>query len=93
MPNNKAEAFAAVKNDKRGLNVRGSFAHVNRKLMFLPPTQQAEVRGQIESFRESAAERNKLKMSVGNELRRCKEKRVYELQILGHPERDFRPGG
>ena len=42
-----------------------------------------EVRGR---FQELTARSNKLKMSVGNEPRRCKEKKVCKLQILGHPK-------
>ena len=53
--------------------------------MVLLPTQQAEVRERLVFFRELIEGRDKVKMSVENEPRRCKEKKVYELQILGHP--------
>ena len=52
-----------IKNDKGKLAVRNLVRMHERKLMFLPPTRQAEERGQLVSFRESTARHNKVKTS------------------------------
>ncbi len=56
-----------------------------RELMFLFPTRQAEEREQLVSFLELTAEHDKVKTSVENEQRICKEKKVYEWIIMLEP--------
>ena len=47
--------------------------------------------GQLVSFQELTAGHDKVKTSVENEPRIYKEKKVYELQTLGHPKGGVRP--
>ena len=44
-------------------------------------------------FQESTAKSAEVKTSVGIEAQRYKEKKVYKLQILGHPKGGVRRNG